>query len=98
MPIRVALFCLLALAVVRPAVAGAPAAAVPKGTLAQPTARAGSTAVRIFTDHRGRVSRVDILQSAGPILDAFTRRYVIEHWHGPRDSSKVIAFDYRLVR
>ena len=54
------------------------------------------TILRVFTDASGRVARVEILRSAGPVLDATTRRYVLEHWHGPPNRFKDVTFDYQL--
>lgn len=98
-PSKTAALCLIAFAGVQPVFAGIPEtslSAAPKRPPAKAAAHQGTTTVRVFTDDRGRAVRVDILQSAGPALDAFTRRYVREHWHGPPNSSKTVSFDYRL--
>ena len=97
--IKIAFYCLFTLAGVQSAAVGSPATsatAAPKGSPTKPAISQGTTMVHVFTDDRGRPVRVDILQSAGPTLDAFTRRYVREHWHGPPNSSKTVSFDYRL--
>ena len=98
-PTKIGVFCLTVLAGVQPVVAGdteMSLSAAPKRPPAKPAVNQGTTTVRFFTDDHGRAVRVDILRSAGPTLDAFTRRYVREHWHGPPNSSKTVSFDYRL--
>lgn len=55
----------------------------------------GSGVVKISTDGAGRVTSVEIVQSANPMLDAAIKEHARRDWRGPPNSSRTVPFHYR---